>query len=151
VGVPGTTATPTFIAERCRVSLRYACYRIGAYTHCTCFVLVSKTINDFRVSPTDAIPACLTFRANSAFSDKKLQLQRHSIRTPHNIRSRGYSEWIISTPCSRAILLMSFWARYAPTGVRPILTCYASSACQACEAGFMRDDWDRTLHRLAVG
>ena len=47
-GVPGTTGTPTFIAERCHVSLRYACYRIGAYTQCTCFGLVTKTINDFR-------------------------------------------------------------------------------------------------------
>lgn len=47
-GVPGTTGTPTFIAERCRISFRYACHRIGAYTQCTCFGLVTKTINDFR-------------------------------------------------------------------------------------------------------
>jgi len=47
-GVPGTTGTPTLIARGCRVSSKYACNRISADTQCTCFGLVTKTINDFR-------------------------------------------------------------------------------------------------------
>ena len=44
------------------------------------------------------------------------------------IEEMPYPGWIISTPCSSAIRMMSSCARYAATGVRPFPTWYASSA-----------------------
>lgn len=68
--------------------------------------------------PTNARPACSTLRANSAFSERKPYLSVRKAGAPdsEDHRSNGYGEmpypgWIMSTPCSRAIRMISSCAR----------------------------------------
>ena len=112
-GVPGTTGTPTFIATsiRSRISpkktdLQFHIPRFRA------FVLSPSPSITSGEGPTKARPACSTFFANPAFSDKKPYLEKDSLAKLLTYREcKPYPGWIISTPCSRAILIISSWAR----------------------------------------
>lgn len=79
-GVPGTTGTPTFIARRCMQSVS-GLYAYGLTSgdelpRVRAFVLSPRLSITSGAGPMKAIPACSTFRANSAFSDKKPYLGR---------------------------------------------------------------------------
>ena len=163
-GVPGTTGTPTRIADhgkpsqsppsRTREKFQMQIKQIKHIDKVFSFFkkrkkkrnLIIPSWRAFVLSPNwsitsgdgpmNASPACSTFLANSAFSERKPYLhiftQSEPFRTDGIQRegggriSKGQVEthpgWIMSTPCSSAILMISSWARYAPTGVRPFPT-----------------------------
>lgn len=83
-GVPGTTGTPTFMAiertlTRCQSKQSVRQKRKKTVPSVRAFVLSPSPSMTSGVGPTKAIPACSTFLANSAFSDKNPYLREAAV------------------------------------------------------------------------
>lgn len=72
-GVPGTTGTPTLIAkvETGQYGRTVMCYSEPHIPSVLAFVLSPSASITSGDGPMKARPACSTFRANSAFSERK--------------------------------------------------------------------------------